>query len=248
MDLKTVFRAASMALAVGVSTAALVACGGGASSEIPTTVASSAETIATLDSSDLTTSDDATTTATPPDGRPQGPPEEALAACEGQSAEVACSFASPRDGSTVDGTCHERRDNPSQYVCFPSDWDGHGGRGQGPQGPPEGALAACEGMATGTACSFEAPFGTVEGTCSAGLGGSGQVACRPEWADGEGPFGPGGPGREGQGPQQATAACEGLEVDTACSFESPFGPVSGACRNGRDGSTLVCAPSNWPPR
>jgi len=246
MDLKTTFRMAAPALAVAIATAALVACGGGASSEVPTTVASSAETVATLGSSDLTTSDDGASPATAPDDRPQGPPEEALAACAGQSAEVDCSFTSPRDGSTIDGTCHERRDDPTRYVCFPDDWDGR--RGQGPQGPPEEALAACDGIVTGTACTFEARFGTVEGTCSGGLDGSGQVACRPDWADGEGPFGPGGPGRGGQGHQQATSACEGLHADDSCSFESPLGTVSGACRTGRHGSTLVCAPSNWPSR
>lgn len=45
-----------------------------------------------------------------------------------------------------------------------------------------GRLTACDGLETGAACSFEAPFGTVSGTCGAGLGtgGSGQVVCRPD--------------------------------------------------------------------
>lgn len=245
--LRTFFRAAAVALVVGVAAAALVACGGASSGDIPTNAGSLSSEDGTVTSSDLTAGDGGGA-ATAPEDRPQGPPEEALAACAEQPAEADCSFASPLDGSAIDGTCRARRDDPSQYVCFPDDWDGRGGPGHGRQGPPEEALAACQGAETGTACSFEAPFGAVDGTCSEGIGDSGQVACHPSWAPGEGPPGPGGgQGRgPGQGHQQAEAACEGLLAEATCSFEAPFGTVDGSCRTGRDGSILVCAPVDWP--
>ena len=248
--LRTFFRAASLALVAGVATAALVACGGASSIDVPTTAGSLSSESGTLTTSDLTAADDGGGVATSPEDRPQGPPGEALAACAALSAEADCSFASPLDGSTIDGTCRVRRDDPSQYVCFPDEWDGRGGPGRGQHSPPEESLAACQGVETGAACSFETAFGSVDGTCTEGSGDSEQLACRPSWTPGEGPQEPGG--GQGQGPgqghQQAQAACEGLRAEATCSFEAPFGTVNGSCRTGRDGSTLVCAPDDWPAR
>ena len=237
MNLKTVLRFASAAVVVGLAVMALVACGAASSGDIPTAVVSSSSESGTFSASDLSAAGDTSGTETSGDGGGQGPPEALLAACEGLSAEASCSFTSPLDGSIVDGSCRASRHDPGQYVCLPADWDGFG---RGHRGPSEEALAACEGIATGTACSFEADFGTVEGTCNEGPGDSGQVACRPDWVEG------GGPGDRGDRHEAARAACENLQTDAACSFEGPFGNVEGSCRTGRDGSTLVCAPADWP--
>lgn len=178
IDLKTVWRAASAAVVVGLVAVALVACGGAAFDDIPTTVVSSSDEGGTVSASDLTTAGTTGDAETSDDGWGQGPPEALLAACTGLSAEAACSFTSPLDGSTVDGACRASRHDPSQYVCLPSDWDGRG-PGHGRHGAPEEALAACEGIATGAACSFEATFGTVEGTCSEGSGTRGRSRAAP---------------------------------------------------------------------
>jgi len=220
---RTIVRALALTTAATLGAMMMVACAGD-SGGVPTTAE-----VPVVAAKTLTTSDAGTA-----DGRHSGPPEEALAACEAKAESDACSFASPRDGSAIDGTCRARRDDASQYVCFPDDWDGRGRRGEGRDGPPEEALTACEGVETGVTCSFETPFGSIEGTCSARPDGSGDVACRPEW-DGEGRPG----GRRGH--PEAQAACEGRAADAACSFEAPFGSITGTCRVGRDGSSLVCA-------
>lgn len=235
MDLRNFWHWTGTAVVAGGVTIALVGCGGASTGDVPTSAVTTSSSDAAVSTSDVTDSGSGAT-----DRAPAGPPEEALAACDGLDAESACSFISPRDGSTIDGICRARRDDADRMVCFPSDWDGREGPGHGHGAPPEEALAACEGLATGTACSFEAPFGTVDGTCSEGPDESGQVACRPNWAEGE------GPGHDGRGPEEARTACEELEAGAACSFEGPFGSVSGTCRLGRDGVTLVCAPTDGP--
>jgi hypothetical protein len=240
--MRTVVRAATLATGAVFATVLLVACNEGGP-EVPTIVESSSSSASTVDSSVMTSSSNTTGLAASDDGRPAGPPEEALAACNGLAAEADCSFTSPRDGSAVDGTCHAHRDDANQLVCRPNDWPGRGPRGDGQWGPPEEALSACEGIETGTACSFEAPFGTVNGTCQARPDGSGEVACRPE-GDGEGR----GPGGRGPGREEARAACSDKQADESCSFESPFGSVDGTCRTGRDGTSLICAPTNRPGR
>jgi hypothetical protein len=47
------------------------------------------------------------------------------------------------------------------------------------QGPPPEALAACKSLASGAACSFSGPRGTVAGTCFAPPQGQ-SLACRPK--------------------------------------------------------------------
>jgi hypothetical protein len=229
-----------MAAVLAVVAIVVVSCSGEGASGAPTvvTVAESTTGVdATLSASELTSTENSTTVKASDDGHPFGPPEEALAACEQKAESDTCSFIRPRDGSAVDGTCHARRDDASQLACRPND---RPRRGDGEWSPPEESLAACEGINTGTACSFEAPFGTVNGICSEGPGDSGQVVCRPE-RDGERGPGEGRPGRE-----EAKAACAEKQAEANCSVESPFGTVSGTCRTGRDGSTLVCAPNDWP--
>lgn len=70
-------------------------------------------------------------------------------------------------------------------------------QGPGGGGPPREALAACQGQASGAACSFTSPRGSVNGTCRS-LGG--QVACVP----GQPPQGqpPQGQPPQAQRPQQ----------------------------------------------
>jgi membrane fusion protein (multidrug efflux system) len=57
-----------------------------------------------------------------------GPPPQMLEACQDKEEGAACSFASPRGGDDVAGTCQPRRDDPNQLVCRP---EGRGGPGGG---------------------------------------------------------------------------------------------------------------------
>ena len=242
---RIIVRVAALAAVPALAAVVVVGCSGESPSSVPTVHESASAVGSTVvTASEVTASDGGGTVEASDDGRPFGPPEEALTACDQKTESDACSFMSPRDGSAVDGTCQTRWDDPSQLACRPNDWPGRGERGEGQWGPPEEALAACNGVDTGSSCSFEAPFGTVDGTCSEGPGDSGQVVCRP---DGGRPDGR-GPGRGGQGREAARAACADKQAAATCSFESPFGTISGACRSGRDGSTLVCAPDDWPGR
>ena len=58
-----------------------------------------------------------------------------------------------------------------------------GGRGRAPRGrrgPPPEAVEACDGKASGDACSFTGRRGeNLEGVCGIGRGGGTQLACRP---------------------------------------------------------------------
>jgi membrane fusion protein (multidrug efflux system) len=57
-----------------------------------------------------------------------GPPPQMLEACKDKKEGTACSFASPRSGDDVAGTCQPRSDEPHQLVCRP---EGRGGPGGG---------------------------------------------------------------------------------------------------------------------
>ena len=243
MQTRVIVRVAALAAMPALAVVVVVGCSGDTASSVPTIVESAPTVGSTVfTASEVTTSDGDGTVEASDDGRPFGPPEEALTACDQKAESDACSFISPRDGGAVDGACQARWDDPSQLACRPNEWPGRGERGEGQWGPPEEALAACNGVDTGSSCSFEAPFGTVNGTCSEGPNDSAQVVCRPE---GERPDGR-GPGRGGQGREAARAACESKQADATCSFEAPHGTASGTCRTGRDGATLVCAPEDWP--
>lgn len=56
--------------------------------------------------------------------------------------------------------------------------DGPGGH----RGPPEEAIAACDGMAAGDSCTVEIPSRVLEGTCEASPfeEDSSELACRPQ--------------------------------------------------------------------
>jgi hypothetical protein len=90
----------------------------------------------------------------------RGPPPEALAACREATRGAACSFTGPR-GEALRGTCVAPAGLP--LACMPAGGP-HGGP---PHGPPPEALSACRDIAIGDACAFDAPHGTIEGTCRA---------------------------------------------------------------------------------
>ncbi len=66
-----------------------------------------------------------------PGGWGGGPSPQMLEACEDKKEGADCSFASPRTGGTVDGTCQPRRDDPAQLMCRPA---GRNGGAAGPAG------------------------------------------------------------------------------------------------------------------
>lgn len=63
-------------------------------------------------------------------------------------------------------------------MAQPQDQEGQEGQGRGRRGPPPEAIEACQGYAETEACAFEAPHGTVEGTCRTLR--NNEVACVPE--------------------------------------------------------------------
>lgn len=68
-----------------------------------------------------------------------------------------------------------------------------GGNGHRP--PPAEALAACKSLASGAACSFTSPHGSVTGSCFAPQGR--ELACRPANAP--------APGRAASGPRSGNS-------------------------------------------
>lgn len=55
------------------------------------------------------------------------------------------------------------------------------GGGDRPHGPPPQAIAACNGLASGAACTFQGRENkTLNGTCFAPPGNNHPLACRPE--------------------------------------------------------------------
>ncbi len=110
--------------------------------------------------------------------RGEGPPEEALAACADKSVGESCSFTG-REGDSLSGTCTAMPDDSSQVVCRPDDWPGHDRRDR--QGPPEEALAACADADLEDDCSFEAPLGSVSGSCRTSPNGDALVCFPSDW-------------------------------------------------------------------
>jgi hypothetical protein len=112
--------------------------------------------------------------------------------------------------------------------------DGNGPPRQGRGGPPQEAIDACSGKASGDACSVAFHGQTLEGTCRNGPDGQGALACLPAR--------PPGP------PPEAKAACDGKSEGATCSVTHGDQTMTGACRRGPDGNgDLVCAPSGPPP-
>ncbi len=111
----------------------------------------------------------------------QGPPQEAIDACDGKGDGDKVEFET-RGGKTVSGACREHN---GEIFAIP----GNGQQGQGrsqnggqqnsqmnsqgnsqrgeQNGPPQEAIDACDGKSDGDSVSFETPHGdTVSGTCA----------------------------------------------------------------------------------
>ena len=87
----------------------------------------------------------------------------------------------------------------------------HGALAQGMMGPPPEARQACSGKTQGSACRFQAPHGTISGTCGSPPMQTQTLLCMPSGGPtggmGDGPMG-GGPmgGAQMGGPQQGGMA------------------------------------------
>jgi hypothetical protein len=95
------------------------------------------------------------------------------------------------------------------------------------RGPPPEAIAACNALKAGQACSFTSPKGPEKGSCAQGNAGA-QLICRPE--------------RRGP-PPEAMAACKDKKPSDACAFVSPTGKESGTCVQHEAGSAPGCRPT-----
>lgn len=100
----------------------------------------------------------------------RSPPPEAFEACEGKSANDACSVTTKR--GELEGTCKAPKDK--KPVCVPKDRPQKGDHKKGDEGekserrgPPPEAFEACEGKAAGDVCSVTTKRGELEGTCKA---------------------------------------------------------------------------------
>jgi hypothetical protein len=123
-------------------------------------------------------------TAAPSDSPGEGhhhhtPPPAAFDACKAKAVGDACTVAW-KDGE-IQGKCETLPAGSEQSgpACRPEGWRG-GGRPHGP--PPEIVFAACDGKATGDACSVTFERGTVQGSCMAPRfadGGAGRLLCAP---------------------------------------------------------------------
>ncbi|MEY2929873.1 MAG: hypothetical protein RL033_622 [Pseudomonadota bacterium] len=96
------------------------------------------------------------------------PPPEAVEACESAEEGDDCSFE--LHDETIDGTCRKGRNEEQALACMPS---------HPPPHPPQAALAACEGLTAGAACSVQLEDETVGGTCRTGPNGDEPLACMP---------------------------------------------------------------------
>lgn len=105
---------------------------------------------------------------------PRQVPQVAVAACSGLAAQNGCSVTTA-DGQKLEGKCAEVGD-PQQLACV--------GEGAVHHRPPPEAFKACEGVATGAACTADFKvagrrhLATMSGTCEAGPNGE-PAACRP---------------------------------------------------------------------
>ncbi len=113
-------------------------------------------------------------------------------------------------------------------------------------GPPPEALDACSDKSEGTTCSFDAPHGTVTGSCRSIQA---QSVCAPDnpSAQHRGGRGLGDAGRSTRGrfagpPPEALSACEGKMDGDACKVQTPRGDHDGRCRS--QGGEPFCVPDN----
>ena len=154
------------------------------------------------------------------DGR-RGPPQEAITACSGLSANAACGFTF--NGKNLTGTCESPPDG-STLACRPEGMH-RGGHPHGP--PPQEATAACANQSDGASCSFTHDSRTLEGTCRTPPGAS-AAACLPNH-----PHGP---------PPEATAACASSSTGASCTVSFHGRSLTGTCETGPHGGALACRP------
>lgn len=120
-------------------------------------------------------------------------------------------------------------------------------------GPPQEAIKACEGLTQSASCSFNMPFGKIDGTCITPPGLI-QLTCTPQGmipqnvqnpsqgSQPQSPIAQQGP------PREAIDACEGLTQSASCSFNMPFGAVNGMCITPPNSNQLTCAPQGLVPQ
>jgi hypothetical protein len=109
----------------------------------------------------------------------------------------------------------------------------------GPHGPPPEAFAACKDLTDGAACTVTFHDDTIDGTCHAGPGGHGPLACIPADMPPPPPPGP---------PPEAFAACKELGDGAACTVSFHGEALDGTCHSGPDGKgPLACVPADMPP-
>ncbi len=104
--------------------------------------------------------------------------------------------------------------------------------GAHPPSPPPEAFTACDGKASGDACSVQIHDHTIAGTCDTPPGES-RLACRPN--------GPPPP------PPEAFAACDGKASGDACSVQIHEHTIAGTCDAPPGESRLACRPNGPPP-
>ncbi len=93
----------------------------------------------------------------------QGPPAEALEACASQSEGNPCNFSAPH--GMVSGSCLNTHGG---IACVPERGPVQNqGRSSGERrgGPPAEAFSACDGLASGDACTVQTPHGNLQGRC-----------------------------------------------------------------------------------
>lgn len=110
-------------------------------------------------------------------GRPQGPPPEAIEACAGKSAGTSVVFTDRR-GESLEAVCREKN---GLLAAVPNKMP----KGRDHQGPPPEAIEACAGKTVGDSIVFTDARGeSLEATCQEK---GGQLAAAPDNAQEGGP-------------------------------------------------------------
>ncbi len=150
--------------------------------------------------------------------REGGPPEAAIAACDGEAESAECTIETPR--GDLAGICQNLGDI---VACVPVDGPREG-EGDGPGERPEPPADEDEPR--------ERPEPPAD---------EDEPRERPEAPEGEEP-----PAREGNGPPpEAIAACEGAASNADCTVDTPHGELAGTCQD--LGDVVACVPADGPP-
>lgn len=108
----------------------------------------------------------------------RGPPQEAIDACSGKSANDSCDFT--MNGNAVTGYCRSRPNGV--LTCFrsnrgPGGMFGNGTQGRFGGGLPQEAVDACAGKSGNDTCQFKMNETMIQGSCRARR--SGNMTCIP---------------------------------------------------------------------